>query len=186
MSEGQRFLSVVPNLTLRLPGIKPVEFKDGKFPDRDKECFDQQVIGQIKASPEYGKVFISVEDKIERDKPTPAQIKSKEDMVEKAIAQVANMPGMVAAVVKPPAPQAVVGTVGSRTLESPVVEEEPEPEPEPEPEAKPLVLPTLTAVTRMKKDDLLDLAEKFHVDVPEGDTVAILKRKVKSWIKQNA
>ena len=173
MSEGQVFLSVIPNITMHLPGVKPVEFKNGRFPKRkDEVCTDPQIIAALKGCPEYKRTIISEEDKIIRDTPDP---KVAEDLLEKALERLKEIPGVTPSELIP-SPSQKGDSVKS-----------------PEPASVPLEhatsstdlsIPSLTIIQRMRKDDLFTAADDLGIDVHESDTVAILRRKVKSFIKQ--
>jgi len=174
MSEGQVFFSTTPNITLHLPGVKPVTFKNGRYPQRLKDvCTDAQVNAAIKASPEYNRTIISEEDKIIRDTPDP---KVEADLVERAMKVLGDLEGVKPSALTPSLPPAPPLPPPSQ----PPVEKSQEQELE---QSEPI--PTLTVVSRMKKIPLVAFAEKYDVDWQESDTVAILRRRVKSWIKLN-
>ena len=183
MSEGQRFISVQPNMTFYLPGCAPLRFKNFFFPQRKTDlCYDDQVIEQAKRHPDYGKLFITEEDKIKRDTPEPMTEKQEEDMTAAAVRALQSIPGVQANDAAPPAKKKAGAVVGSFSTSSsrPVVDNEAE---EPEPPGP--AIPTLTSVQRMKKDDLFEVADNFDISLEENDTAAIIRRKVKSWIKRN-
>ena len=178
MSEGQVFFSVVPNITMHLPGVNPVEFKNGRFPKRkDTVCTDPQVIAAIKGCPEYMKTIISEEDRIIRDTPDP---KVTEDLISLAMERLSEIPGVTPSELIPSNPQEEVQAKSpvptSERLEQDtsltVLNSVPSP------------VPSLTIIQRMRKDDLFTAADDLGIDVHESDTVAILRRKVKSFIKQ--
>jgi len=165
MSEGQIFRSVVPGLTLYLPGVKPVKFKNGRYPMRkDKTCTDPQVIAAIKAHGSYGGMVLSEEDKIIRDTPSPKVV---EDLMDRALEALKEIPGVT--------PSALIP---SQPLKEELIKS-------PEPElAQQAQAPSLTDVSRMRKDDLMNVADELGIDVHDGDTVAILKRRVRNFIKK--
>ena len=179
MSEGQVFFSVIPNITMHLPGVNPVEFKNGRFPKRkDSVCTDPQVIAALKGCPEYMKTIISEEDRIIRDAPDP---KVTEDLLTKALERLTEIPGITPSELMP-----------YQSLKE-VLEESPEQPSEPlvldtslmdRSNVPTVFVPTLTQITRMNKDVLIETAEALDIDVHEGDTVAILKRKVKGYVRQ--
>jgi hypothetical protein len=165
MSEGLFFYSAIPNITLRI-GSLAITFKNGRYPARrDAFVTDPAIIEAIKTHDSYGKTVESNEDREKRLTPDP---KVEKDLVEKAIAKLASIPGVVPSELTPSPP--------------PSDPQEKSPEPESVPSAQ---APSLTEVSRMKKDDLFEVAEKLGIKVTEDDTVAILKRRVKSWVKQN-
>lgn len=197
MSEGQRFFSSTPNLTLRLPGIAAIEFKGGVFPTRGL-CTDEQVIAQIKSSKDYGKVYISEEDKIVRDTPKPKTPEQEGEMLSMAMEAIAKIPGVIPNKMPQQKPDAVIGgastrVMAGRTEDVPIVIEPEIIKPEEKEEAldweKPnekYKTPSLTAVSRMNASEIKEAAELLGIpDVLDGDTAAIMKRKVKTWIKQN-
>ena len=177
MSEGQVFFSLIPNITMHLPGVKPVRFKNGRFPGRVRDkCTDPQIIAALKACPEYGPQIISEKDKIIRDTPDP---KVEKDLIKKALKSLSEIPGVVPSELIPSSPP---------QEES---EESPEQNSEQLVQAPSLTVPdfvppSLTEVTRMNKDDLFTAAEMLGVEVLEGDTAAMLKRRVRSEIKRIA
>jgi len=128
---------------------------------------DVQLEAELRSHPNYGNLFLSEEDKREREKPDP---KVEEDLLAKAMETLKSIPGVAPAQ---------------------ILESEPSQEPsleQSEPKANMFTaeakLPSLTEVTRMKKDELIGLAEIMGVDFDENDTAAIIRRKVRSEIKQ--
>ena len=100
--------------------------------------------------------------------------KAEAELVERAMKALGNVEGV--------RPSALIPSL----LQSPPPppQEEKSQEQESEQLARP---PSLTAVSRMNKGVLLRVGLDFGIeDLHETDTVPILKRKVKSWIKQNA
>ena len=178
MSEGQVFLSnSTPNLTVRIHG-KAFEFKNGRYPDRGEET-DPGRIATLKQHCDYGKAFISKEDQ-EARQAKEAEIrnspKAEAEMVARAMKALEGIPGVRPSELTVSPPQEVklpesetpVKSQGQSLEQSELV-------------------PSLTAVSRMKKIPLLELASKIGMEgLQETDTVLILRRKVKSWIKQNA
>ena len=165
MSEGQVFFSLVPNITMHLPGVRPVTFKNGRFPGRKNEvCTDPQIIAALKGCQEYPRTIISEEDKIARDAPDP---KVTKDLVEKALKVLKEIPG-----VTPSEP------IQLKPQDESLKESQ---EQSTEPSAQG---PSLTEITRMKKDDLMDVSESLGLSLNESDTVAILRRRLRSAIRQ--
>jgi len=187
MSEGQRFLSVHSGLTVYLAGCKPLRFLKGEFPYRGNLCTDQQVIETAKRHPDYGKLFITEEDKLIRDAPKPLSQEQTDSLKRAAIKAMGKIPGITAAPLPPAQPVndggAIPGSFGTSTFKEPAPVPEHDVKPEPEPPGP--ALPTLTSVQRMKKDDLFEVADNFNISLEENDTAAIIRRKVKSWIKRN-
>jgi hypothetical protein len=176
MSEGQVFLSNAPNITLRIAG-NAFEFKNGKYPARGVETDDSK-IAMLKQHPEYGRTFISEEDKDARKAKEVEKAnspKAQAGLVEKAMKALEGIPGV--------RPSDLTASLPQPANPAPA-EKSPEPESEPSEQA---ATPSLTRIARMKKVPLLELGARLGVeDLHETDTVPILRRKVKSWIKQNA
>ena len=173
MTEGQVFFSIVPNITMHLPGVRPVAFKNGRFPKRKGDvCTDRSIIEALKGCPEYMKTIISEEDKIIRDTPDP---KVTEDLISLAMERLSEIPGVTPSELIPSNPQEEVQAKSQAPTSVPL---------EHATSSTDLRIPSLTIVQRMKKDDLFTVADDLGIDVHEGDTVAILRRKVKSFIKQ--
>ena len=179
MSEGQVFFSVVPNITMHLPGVNPVEFKNGRFPKRkDTVCTDPQVIAAIKGCPEYMKTIISEEDRIIRDTPDP---KVTEDLISLAMERLSEIPGVTPSELIPSNPQeevqakSPVPSLGQLALDTSLTDLR---------DSIAVEVPSLTRVSRMKKDDLMAVSDSLDLDLNEGETVAILRRQVRSYIKQ--
>lgn len=164
MSEGTFFHSAQPNITLYLPGYT-VRFKNGRYPaNKSQLCTDPNEIAAIKAHDMYGGVIESDDDRQARLAPDP---KVEEDLLEKALNRLSSIPGVVASELTQP-----------QSPEDPVTESQ-----KPEPD-QPAPVPSLTAISRMNKKALKKLAAQLNVEVTDRDTVAILRRKVKSEVKK--
>jgi hypothetical protein len=165
MSEGIFFHSAIPNITLYVHGYV-IKFKDGRYPPHRKAfCTDEGEIAAIKNHDSYGKTIESNVDREERLTPDPKVV---EDLQAKALERLKDIPGVVP----------------SELMESSPHEDPPpksqKQESEPQQQA-----PSLTEVSRMNKSSLTGLADSMGIEVTSSDTVVILRRKVRSWIKQN-
>jgi hypothetical protein len=165
MSEGTFFHCSTPNLKLYI-GSYIIDFKNGRYPGR-KGTFvaDEGIIAAIKSHADYGKTIESEEDRQKRLTPDPKAIA---ELQAKALERLKDIPGVVP----------------SELTQSLPPEEPQQTSQEPESDS-PAPAPSLTVVSRWKKAELLDFCEPRNIEVTEVDTVAILRRKVKSWIKQN-
>jgi len=183
MSEGQVFLSRgAPNLTLRIHG-KAFEFRNGRHPVKaNATVTDEGDIAKLKSHPDYGKAFITEEDEAERKRKVAeaSAMSPKEEaaLVASAMKALEHIPGVTPSALTV-SPHQEVKPPESGTLTVRKSQEQSSEQSEP--------VPSLTAVSRMKKKPLLALGVRLGVeDLNEQDTVPILRRKVKSFIKQNA
>lgn len=165
MSEGTFFHCSTPNLTLYI-GSYIIKFHDGLYPKKGVPTTDQGLIEAIKSHPDYGKTIESDEDRQKRLTPDP---KVAEDLQERALEALKNIPGVVPSELTP-----------SKPLEDPQTQEDQKQE-----SASPVPVPSLTVASRWKKSDLLEFCDWYDIEVTDGDTAAILRKKVRSWIKQN-
>ena len=164
MSEGLCFYSTHQNITLYLPG-HVIRFKNGRFPAEVKKFATEAEAEAIRAHASYGGSVESNEDREKRLAPDP---KAEAALVEAALKRLASIPGVVPSEPNPSSPQS---DVPQRSQKQDMEE--------------PAQAPSLTAVSRMKKADLLKTAKELGVEVTEGETVGILKRRIRSWIKQH-
>ena len=162
-----KFVCVMPNLNVRLAGAPVVRFKNGSF-----ETDDEKIVAALKRSPDYGKLFESEEDKRKRSEPDP---KAVADLLSRAMKVVQEMPGAIASKVQASeesqvSPQDESSEADLKESQKPESAQLPPP-------------PSLTEITRMKKQDLLEVCDLYGVkDVLDEDTVAILKRKLRSHL----
>lgn len=182
MAEGQVFFSNLPNMTYRIHGTA-FEFKNHRYPATRGEETDPAKISMLKGHCEYGKTFISEEDRIAREKMAAENRnspKAEAAMLEMAMVALEGIPGVTPSALTPSQPQEVKPQESETSNEEPTKSLGQESE-----QSEPV--PSLTRVSRMKKAQLQELATKLGVeDLQEGDTLPILRRKVKSFIKQNA
>jgi hypothetical protein len=164
MSEGTFFHCSTPNLTVYI-GSYIIKFHNGLYPKKGVPTTDEAIINAIKSHPDYGRTIESEEDRQKRLTPDPKVI---EDLQAKALERLKDIPGVVP----------------SELIQSSPPEELQEASQEPS-SAPPVPAPSLTEASRWKKSVLLEFCELYNIEVTQGDTVAILRRKVKSWIKQN-
>lgn len=165
MSEGQIFHCSTPNLKVYI-GSYIIQFKNGRYPTGKKVAeTDEAIIDAIKSHPEYGRTIHSEEDRQKALTPDP---KAVAELQSKALERLKDIPGVVPSELTPSNPP----------------DESPEPSLEQESDS-PEPAPSLTEASRWKKATLLKYCDDNHVEVTESDTVAILRKKVKSWIKQN-
>jgi hypothetical protein len=167
MSEGTFFHSAIPNITLYI-GSYIIGFKNGRYPPRrDTFVTDQSIVDAIKSHDSYGKTVESEEDRQKRLTPDPKVV---EDLQAQALERLKDIPGVVPSELMQSSPPEDPPTPKSQEQESEQLEQ----------------APSLTEISRMNKPNLLEWVEIMNIEVTQGDTVAILRRKVKSWIKQNA
>lgn len=162
MSEGKIYYSNgANNLTLYIGSLE-IKFHEGRYPKNGKPETRPEYIAAIENSPEYGSVIESQEDRDVRMAPDP---KAEAALIEKALEVVAKMPGVIPA-------------------RMPRSEEPPK---NPEPQSEQLVrVPSLTEVSKMNKTELKLFCEAADIEVTDSDTLAILKKKVRAWIKAEA
>lgn len=180
MSEGQVFFSNTPNITYRIHGTA-FAFKNGRYPAHGEE-YDAEKIAMLKQHGEYGKTFISEEDRKARavaaaeNRNSP---KAEAAMVEMAMAALQGIPGVIPSDLTTYRPQEAKPQ--DSVTSSKEVTRSPEPESE---QSEPA--PSLTKISRMKKKQLLELGARLGVeDLNETDTVSILRKRVKSFVRLN-
>lgn len=155
-----KFYCGVPNLGLALEG-GVVRFK-GNWLETD----DDTLCERIKQHKHFGRMIFTEEEREEQLNPK-LDPKAQEEMVKRAQDLIRNMSGVT---LTPSLPQ-----------EKPeeVLSESPKPQSE---SSEPL--PSLTAIARMRRDDLVDACERHGVKVDSADTVGIMKRRLRSFVKQ--
>jgi hypothetical protein len=164
MSEGTFFHCSTPNLTLYI-GSYIIKFYDGLYPKKGVPTTDEGIISAIKGHDLYGKTIESEEDRQKRLTPDPKVI---EDLQAKALERLQNIPGVVPS-----------GLTPSKPLEEP---QDPSPEPKSDLQVPEL---SLTEVSRANRSKLLGWCDTMEIEVTESDTVGILRRKVRAWIREN-
>ena len=113
-----------------------------------------------------------------RDTPSP---KAEKDLIARAMKSLTEIPGLIPSeLTQSQSPKEDLAKSQARTSE----QSEPDTSLMDLDDVPVVEVPSLTRVTRMNKDTLLEVADLLDIDVHEGDTVAILKRKVRSYIKQ--
>lgn len=161
MSEGTFFKSTYSNITLYIPGCT-IKFKNGRFPaDPGKLCTNDEEIEAIKGHPLYGKaITCPMEDAQNASDP-----KAERALLEKAMAKLAQIPGVIPSELKAQSPADQPSQSQAPSLEWSGT------------------LPTLTEVNKMRKTELAEKAKEFGLDVTPGETAGILRRKVRAFLK---
>ena len=167
MSEGIFFhCKSAPNITLYLPGVI-ARFKNGRYPASKEQFCSVQEIEAVKSHDMYSKGVIETNE--DREKRLTIDPKVERELLKMAMKQLATMPDVVASEPIPSLPPAE-DSISEQKQESEQSER----------------MPSLTEANRLKKKQLIELCERLDIEVTEWDTSAILKRKVRAGIKQNA
>lgn len=164
MSEGTFFHCSTPNLTVYI-GSYIIKFHDGLYPKKGVPTTDQEIISAIKSHPDYGRTIESEEDRQKRLTPDP---KVAEELQAQALERLKSIPGVVPSELIPSKPP----------------EEPPQPSPKQELDLQVPEL-SLTEVSRAKRSKLLEWCDVMQIEVTGSDTVGILRRKVRTWIREN-
>lgn len=162
MSDGTCYFSVTPNITL-YTGLT-IRFKNGRYPKHDGEFCTPEEIAEIEAHPMYGR---GIESNKDREAQNVVTQENEERLVELALEKLSEIPGVV--------PSDIAALEPVPTELDPVPVEQPDP---PAPEL------TLTDVNRMNREKLIKYCHDKYIDVTPDDTVAIMKRKVRAFIRQ--
>jgi hypothetical protein len=165
MSEGQIFHCSTPNLKIYI-GSYIIKFKDGRYPPKkDRVETDESIIEAIKSHPDYGRTIESEEDRQKRLTPDPKAIAKLQEL---ALEKLKSIPGVVPSDLMQSQPQGEQAELSQKPSSD-----------------QPAPAPSLTVVSHWNKALLREFCDSHNIEMTESDTAAILRKRVKSWIKQN-